>query len=147
MIKNPIVVWFFVGLVMLLMEMATPGLVFLFFGVGAWIVVVLLLVLKISLNVQLGIFLIASLLSLALFRNMLKKAFQGNQIDEKDLGKILDEFVGHKAVVIEKIDLESGGKVEFKGSQWEAESEEEIAEGEMVKILSKDNLTLKVEKL
>lgn len=146
MIKNPIVIWFLVGLVMLLMEMATPGLVFLFFGVGAWIVVVLLLLLKISLNAQLGIFLIASLLSLALFRNILKKTFHGHEANEQELEKVLDEFSGHKATVIQRIDPESGGKVEFKGSQWEAEAKEEIDEGEVVKILSKDNLTLKVAK-
>ena len=146
-LKNPTLIWFVVGLVMFLLEMAGPGLVILFFGVGAWVVMLLTLFLDISLNAQLAIFLGASVFSIVLFRNMLKKAFHGHETDEQDLDKQLDEFSGHKATVIEKIVPVVGGKVEFKGSQWEAEAEEEIAEGELVKIISKENLTLRVKKL
>lgn len=47
----------------------------------------------------------------------------------------------------EAIHPDTGGKVELNGTLWEAESSEEIAEGETVKVVKKDNLTLKVKKL
>ena len=35
---KPELIWFLIGLVLLLMEFAIPGLVVLFFGIGAWVV-------------------------------------------------------------------------------------------------------------
>ena len=52
--------------------------------------------------------------------------------------------VGQRAVVKEKILPKLGGKVEFHGSNWEARADQEIAEGTVVEIIGKDNITLKV---
>ncbi|MHC4750430.1 MAG: NfeD family protein [Planctomycetota bacterium] len=38
----------------------------------------------------------------------------------------------------------AGGKVELHGTNWVAEADEEIAEGTVVEIIAKDNLTLEV---
>jgi membrane protein implicated in regulation of membrane protease activity len=46
-----------------------------------------------------------------------------------------------------KIIPKSGGKVEFHGTNWLAEADEEIAEGATVQITGKDNITLKVKSL
>ena len=147
MLKNPTLIWFVVGLLMFVLEMAGPGFVILFFAIGAWIVMILTLFIKMSLNIQLALFLILSILSLILFRNVLKKAFHGHEVDEQDLEKNLNEFVGEKVKVVETIVLNVGGKVEFRGSVWEAHAQEEIPEGEIVRIVDRDNLTLKVQKL
>ena len=146
-LKNPTLIWFVVGLLMFLLEMAGPGLIILFFGVGAWVVMLLTLFLDLSLNAQLAIFLVSSIMVLILFRRILKKAFHGYEKGEQDLGEELDEFLGHRATVLERISLDMCGKVEFKGSQWAAEAKEDIGEGEVVKIVGKENLTLKVKKL
>ncbi len=145
-LKNPTFIWFAVGLVMFVIEMAGPGLVFLFFGIGAWVVVLLNLFLVISINAQIVIFLVTSAMALVFLRKSLKKVFYGHKAGEQDLGEDLDGFIGHKVTVKEKILLGSGGKVELNGTLWEAEAEEEIDVGEKVKIVSKDNLTLKVER-
>jgi membrane protein implicated in regulation of membrane protease activity len=34
---SPIIIWFVVGLVLILMEFVIPGLVIVFFGLGAWV--------------------------------------------------------------------------------------------------------------
>lgn len=47
----------------------------------------------------------------------------------------------------EKIVPKSGGKVEFHGSHWEAQADQEIAEGTIVEIVGKDNITFKVKAL
>ncbi len=145
-LKNPTFIWFLVGLAMFLIEMAGPGLVFLFFGIGAWAVVLLTLFLVIPVNMQIAIFLVISALALVLLRRFLKKVFYGHEAGEQDLGEDLDAFIGHKVEVKEKIVLGSGGKVELNGTLWRAESDEEIGPGEIVKIISKDNLTLKVKR-
>ena len=144
---TPEVIWFLVGLVLLLMEFALPGLIIGFFGVGAWIVAIVCLATEIGINAQLGLFIASSVLSLLLLRRWIKGVFLGHTGSKQDLTHDLDEFVGQRAVVKEKIVPRVGGKVEFHGCNWEAQADGEIAEGTVVEIVSKDNITLKVKTL
>ncbi len=141
---RPEIIWFLTGLVMLILEFALPGLIIAFFGVGAWIVALVCLITDIELNTQLIIFIICSVLSLLCLRKWLKGIFLGHIGSKQNLKENLDEFIGQKAVVKEKIVPKAGGKVEFHGTNWLAQADEEIAEGAMVQIISKDNITLKV---
>ena len=144
--SNTALIWFLVGLVMFLLEGMMPGLVIFFFGLGAWIVAVLALFLDISLNMQLGIFILASAFSLIFLRRLLKKVFFGHKSNEQNLAREMNEFIGGKAVVKEKIGVQFGGKVEMNGTLWDAEADEEIGEGEVVKIIKQNNLTFRVKK-
>ena len=144
---KPEVIWFLAGLALLILEFALPGLIIFFFGVGACVVAVVCLITEISLNVQLIIFIGSSVLSLLLLRKWLKGVFLGHTASKQDLKENLEEFVGQRAVVKEKILPKAGGKVEFRGTNWEAQAEEEIAEGTVVEIIGKDNITLKVKAL
>jgi membrane-bound ClpP family serine protease len=58
------VIWFLIGIVLLIMEFATPGLVIFFFGVGAIVVGVVCIFLNPSFTVQLAIFLVSSVILL-----------------------------------------------------------------------------------
>jgi len=144
---RPEIIWFLVGLVLLILEFILPGLIIAFFGVGAWIVALVCLITDISLNTQLIIFIISSVLSLLCLRKWLKGIFLGHSGSKQNLEENLEEFIGQKAVVKEKIMPNSGGKVEFHGTNWLAEADEEIAEGTTVQIIGKDNITLKVKSL
>lgn len=144
---KPEVIWFLAGLALLVLEFAMPGLVIFFFGVGAVVVAVVCLITPISLNVQLMIFIGASVLSLLLLRKWLKGVFLGHMPSKQDLTENLEEFIGQRAVVKEKIVPKVGGKVEFHGTNWEAWADEEIAEGTAVEIIGKDNITFKVKAL
>ena len=144
---KPEVIWFLVGVVLLIMEFAVPGLIVFFFGVGAWIVALVCYLTDISLNAQLLIFIASSILCLLCLRKWLKAIFIGHVKAKQDMREDLSDFVGQKAVVISKITPSQGGKVEFHGTNWEAESDEEIAAGVVVKITGKENLTLKVKTL
>jgi len=141
---TPEIIWFLVGLVLLILEFVMPGLIIGFFGVGAWIVAIVCLMNDIGINAQLALFISSSVLSLLLLRRWLKGVFLGHEGSKQDLTHNLDEFVGERVVVKEKILPKLGGKVEFHGSHWEAEADEEIAEGTVVEIIGKDNITLKV---
>ncbi|MHC4096021.1 MAG: NfeD family protein [Planctomycetota bacterium] len=144
---KPELIWFLVGLVLLILEFVMPGLIVAFFGIGAWVVAVICLFADISLNTQLLIFIVSSVLSLLLLRKWLKGIFMGHVVSRQDVKENLEEFVGQRAVVKERIVPNSRGKVEFHGTDWQAEADEEIAEGTVVEIIGKDNITLKVKAL
>ena len=143
LLSDPAVVWFLVGLGLLLLELALPGLVILFFGIGAWVTALFCVILDINLNWQILIFLVASLLGLALLRKYLKNRFF-NRTD-KEIEDQLEEYIGHKAKAVS--DFKGGsGTIEFKGAQWSAQCDEAVSKGEWVVIKSKDSLTLGVSK-
>ncbi len=142
-LSDPAVIWFLIGLGLLLLELAIPGLVILFFGTGAWITALVCAITDINLNWQILIFLVASLLGLVLLRKYLKKRFFGRT--DKEIEDQLEEFIGHKAKAVE--DFKNGtGKVEFKGTRWTARSKDPVAKGDWVIIRSKDSLIFNVEK-
>ena len=141
---KPELIWFLVGLALLVLEFIMPGLIIGFFGIGAWIVAIICLMADIGINAQLIIFIIASVLSLLLLRKWLKGIFIGHVKSKQDMTEDLNEFIGERVVVKEKITPKAGGKVELHGTNWIAKADEEIAEGTVVEIVAKDNLTLKV---
>jgi len=144
---KPELIWFVIGLVMLLLEFSMPGLVIFFFGVGAWLVAAICLFADISVNTQLIIFILASVLLLITLRKWLKNTFIGRSASKKTSDEISEEFLGEKAKVLKEITPETKGRVEFHGSTWDAESDENIPEGTTVEIIGKDNITLKVKSL
>lgn len=140
----PELIWFVVGFVLLMLEFALPGLIIFFFGVGAWIAALVCWVAHVSFNVQMAIFLVASVLSLVVLRNWLKGIFYGHIENTQELTEEMKEFVGECAQVVEAIGIKKHGKVEIHGTRWAAQADQDIAEGDTVTVLSKDNLTLTV---
>lgn len=143
---DPAVIWFIVGLFFLLAELVAPGLVIMFFGIGAWIVALICLLKPISLNAQLIIFIIASAIVLISLRNTFKTLFSGHTSAVQNPHKDMHDFIGQRVVVTEKIVPNKSGKVELNGTSWSADADVEIAVGENVHIVSKENLLLKVKK-
>lgn len=141
---KPELIWFIAGLVMLLLEFAMPSLIIFFFGIGAWIVALLCLFTNISLNMQLTIFLFASVFLVLSLRKWLKKAFVGHKSTNQVPDELLKEFAGEKAIVKKQISPGIIGKVEFHGTYWNAESNETIPEGTLVEVIGNNNITLKV---
>lgn len=138
--KNPPVVWFLIGLLFALLELMVPGLVIIFFGVGAWITALLCLIFDLSIGLQILSFAIASVLSLALLRRWFK-----NRIFQEKNAKYEtddDEFIGKKALAETPINATTPGKVTFKGALWTAESAESIEAGQAVEIIDKESITL-----
>jgi len=141
-LSNPAVIWFLIGLGLLLLELVLPGLVILFFGIGAWVTALITSFTGMNLNWQILIFLVASLLGLVLLRKFLKNRFFNKT--NKEIDDQLEEFIGRKAKAID--DFKDGtGKVDFKGTHWTAISDNPVAKGDWVIIRSLDGLTLKVE--
>jgi membrane protein implicated in regulation of membrane protease activity len=141
--------WFLLGLVLILSELALPGFVIIFFGIGAWITALgVFLGVADSFNVQLLIFLLSSILSLVLFRKQGKRYFQGRVSHKLDDVATLDDVRGERALVIEDIVPQTlSGRVEFHGTHWRATADQEIKKGTPVEILERRDLTLKVKPL
>ncbi len=145
---KPELIWFLIGLILMLMEFATPGFIIFFFGVGAWLVALICLFADISLNIQLIIFLVASVLLLVSLRKWMRTVFVGYKKYGKSSDDDMAEFVGKRAVVTKRIDPVAGGKIEFHGTSWSAETNDgPIEEGAVVEITGKHGLTLTVQRL
>jgi len=93
---------------------------------------------------SIAFFIISSVLSLVCLRKWLKGLFKGFIVSKQKTSENIEEFIGKRAVVKEKITPQAPGKIEFHGTNWAAEADEEIAAGTPVKIIGKDNITLKV---
>ena len=140
-LSDPAVIWFLIGLGLLLLELVLPGLVILFFGAGAWVTALVCAITDINLNIQILIFLLASLLGLVLLRKYLKNRFFSKKDEEAQ--DQLEEFIGKKARAVDAFS-KGEGRVEFKGTRWSARSSKPVSEGQWVTIISKDGLTLNV---
>ncbi len=137
-LNNASVIWFIAGFVIFLLEFIVPGLVLFFFAVGAWIVSILTLTFDISLNVQLIVFLSSSLGTLLLFRKWLQQIMW----TRKSSSEIEDEFVGKTAKAETFIGPGNDGKIDFKGTSWNACSEDTIEKGETVVITGNKSIQI-----
>jgi membrane protein implicated in regulation of membrane protease activity len=135
---NAAVIWFIIGFALFLLEFVLPGLILFFFAVGAWIVAILSLFFDLSINLQLIIFLVSSVLTILLFRKWVKKIIW----TRKHSSEIEDEFLGKTGKAETYISPGKNGKVDFKGTSWDARSEDIIEPGENVTIIGNDSILL-----
>lgn len=148
LIKEPEVIWFFVGLALLIIELFGLSLIIGFFGIGAWVTAILLMFLDLKFTTQFIIFISASLAGLLLLRKFIKNAFfDGRLAGEADNKELQDEFIGQKVIVEHAITPKKPGKVSFKGSLWTALSDENLESGEMVEIVAVNSIQLTVKSL
>ncbi len=139
------VVWFLIGVGLLLLELVIPGLILVFFGVGAWTTAMVLLGLDLSLNMQLLLFSATSVGSLLLLRQSIRKRYMDVSI--KGDGDSDNGFIGSQAVSLTNIKPGEDGKVEFNGSQWAACANTPIEPRMAVKIVGMKSIKLIVEPL
>jgi len=147
MLTNPGLLWFIAGLAMLIAELFLPSLILMFFGLGAWVVVVLYFVLGIELPAQLIVFGASSLLLLVLLRRKMKAVFLGHVTSRQASGKNIEDFYGREARVTGRIEKGLLGRVEFNGVAWDAEADDSIEVDTRVKIIDRNGLRLKVVRL
>jgi membrane protein implicated in regulation of membrane protease activity len=149
---TPELVWLFAGIFLIFTEFFIPGVVIVFFGVGALMTSFAILMtdgvdMHLSLPLQMLIFLISSIGFMMLLRNKLKATFLGKALDDGEQ-RTFNIEVGKMVSVVELIEPgEIGGRVRYQGTLWSARSEHRHMPGESVVIVGCDNLTLIVEPL
>ncbi|MCD4829961.1 MAG: NfeD family protein [Candidatus Cloacimonetes bacterium] len=144
---SPALIWFIVGIALILAEFIMPGLIVAFFGLGALVAALTTVIgLTTSFTWQMVVFIVVAVASLFLLRRFLKKTFLG-----KTEGRDVEEFnvdIGKIVPVTEEINaLHGTGRVKYQGTPWKATCEDIIPEGDNVRITGKDNITLLVEKV
>jgi len=108
-------VWLVLGIVLLALELLTPGALFLmFFGAGA-IAVGLLSAIGLGgpLWVQILLFALLSLAALVTLRRLLLARLHSGRAD-----KAIDQLIGETALALEDIPVDGMGKAELRGSTW-----------------------------
>ena len=142
-------IWAIAGIVLIFTEFFIPGLVIIFFGIGALVTALFTFVIGdlFTLPLQLLTFTIISILSLLLLRKYMKKIFKG-KLESENEGRNFNIEIGKVIPVVEFIQPgEVGGKVKYQGTIWNAQCDNSVAPGESVKISGSKNLTLFVEKI
>lgn len=141
--QNAAVVWFVLGFVFFILEFLLPGFILFFFAVGAWLVAIASLMFDISLNTQLLLFVITSVLSIVALRKWVKNIMMGR----KSNSEIEDEILGRTGKAETYIGPGNDGRIEFKGTSWTARSNESIQPGEIVSIVGNESILLIVKPL
>lgn len=141
---RPELIWFLVGIGLLIAEFAIPGLVIFFFGVGACIVATLCLIFDLPLNLQLLIFILSSTILLISLRKWVGKIFVGRVSGYQEMDDENADLVGRRAFAEARIAPDVPGRIELNGTLWRAISDVTIPKGTPVEVIEKQNITLKV---
>ncbi len=136
--NNPAVIWFFLGFVFFILEFLIPGFILFFFAIAAWIVALVALLFDISLNVQLLLFLFSAIATILLFRKWLRRIM----FSKKHSTELEHEFIGKAGIAETDIAPDREGKVDFKGTSWNARSDDNIQKGDHVIITGNESIVL-----
>lgn len=133
--------WLLLGLILLLVELITPGgFFFVFFGAGA-IAVGLLAAAGLSGPVwmQWLLFSAVSVVALAVFRKPLLQRMRQRQPTHE-----VDQLIGQTAITACAIDAGGFGKAELRGASWNARNagDTALAAGQRCRVIDVDGLTL-----
>lgn len=139
---SPVLIWFIIGIVFYALELAMPGFIVFFFGIGAWCVALTVWLFDLTLALQLIFFIAASLFSLIALRSYVKNLFSGDASEGTDNA----DFSASTAtgVVTETINPPAEGKIKYSGTFWRAAAEEEIERGTIVEVIEQQDLLVKV---
>lgn len=135
-------IWLIVGLVMLLAELVSVMLVFVFFAVGALLTSLLTIIgLLPTTESQILAFSAISLISLLVLRKHARRLLERRSTPE------YSEFTGETAMVIRDIPGNGEGRIYYRGAEWKAvsESHQNIPAGSKVVIKKTDGIVLIVE--
>lgn len=136
--------WLYAGAFMMLMELLTPGFVMFFFGLSAATVGLLRLALGESMPPlwQMIAFSAFSIVYLLFLRRWVRSVFFGKS--GKRPGDLDDGFAGRIGRVTAAINPPLSGRVVLGDAEWTAAADSPIEVGADVKVVSQDNLTVKV---
>ncbi len=127
-------IWFILGVAVAFLELYLPGFILLFFAIGCLSTAAALLVLDINLTQQILIFLITSITSLLLLRKWMMRTFKG--ASSSNHGDDFDDFpYGVHVQVLQKISPQKTGRIQYRGTAWDAVADENIEPGETVEIV------------
>lgn len=140
-------IWLYIGAALMILELISPGFVVFFFGLAAATTGVLIMFTGDAFTMMWQILTFAglSIVYLVFLRRVVKKVFSGTV--ETSASNFEDDFPGKIAVVTEDINTPLSGRVMLGDSEWTAVADAPIEKGVNVRVVVRDNLTLKVERV
>lgn len=117
-LTDPWMIWIAIGVICMIIEIFTPGFLFLSFGLGA-IITGLITLTHIPLWAQLVVFIIISII---LFLNLRKLSAR---LTKETIPTNVDALMGKKGFVTEQIPEGGKGYVKIGGETWSAISQDE----------------------
>lgn len=135
-------IWLFLGALLMLAELVSPGFVIFFFGLGATTVAACKWLLpSLPISWQLALFSVFSIVYLVLLRRWIKGVFMGETESSQQLQS---EYVGRIGKVVAATSADVPGRIVVGDAEWSAVSEQPIPEGTTVKVVQQKNLTFTV---
>jgi inner membrane protein len=135
--------WWILALALIVLEVFAPGAIFLWMGVGAGIVgVILLFAPDMGWEYQLMIFAIFSVVSIAAWRTFIRK-HPPETTDKPSLNRRAEQYIGRVFTLSEPI-VNGTGKIRVDDSSWKV-SGADCDASTKVKVTSVDGTVLKVE--
>lgn len=136
-IFSPWLVWFLVGIAVMLAELAIPGFVIIFFGLGCLGASAVAAFAPDFYSAQVVAFLIVSVASLMTLRKVAMRVFVGRSEgpETEDLGNVP---VGARITLDQDMETGRVGRVRFRGTMWDAVSEDRILAGSDAEITGVD---------
>jgi membrane protein implicated in regulation of membrane protease activity len=145
---DPALYWLIIGVMLSFLELVLPGFVLFFFALGALLTALAAWLTPISIAWQLGLFIVASLVSLLGLRDLIQRNFftSTSVEEEEDKDEVL-ATAGDRGVVTMTIPPPAEGRIKYSGTFWRATADELIEEGEIVSVVRQDGIIIHVEKV
>jgi len=131
-------IWFLIGVSFVIAEFLMPTFIMFFFAIGAIIVSIITAFYDVSINLQIILFGLFSIISLLTLRNYMKNIFKGSELKGQD--KYFESSTNSSneiAIVSKAIDSDNFGEIKYKGTFYRAQSKSSISEGRKVKVVGK----------
>ncbi len=131
-------IWFLIGAVFIIAEFIMPTFIMFFFAIGAILVSVITAFSDITINSQIILFAIFSILSLLLLRSYVKNIFKGFQSRGEDKYSYNMNDTSCPIGIVSKPVIENGfGEIKYKGTFFKAQADDYIPKDQMVEVIGK----------
>lgn len=141
-------IWLLLGILLAVSEFAVPGLVIVFFGIGALVTALVTWVAEPDLVWQIAIFAVASVGTLVLGRRCCRGLLHGQTFRRaapaEDIETASDALIGATGRVTGAIRPPESGRVAVRGSDWSATADEPLEPGTTVRVVSRDGIVIHV---
>mgnify|MGYP006425721449 CR=1 FL=1 len=138
-------VWFLIATLFFILEIFTLGMFLLFFGLGSLLAGISVYFHPFSLNIQIAIFLLSSIICLLFLRTSMKATlFAPSKSSQADN---LEDVLGRSGVVTKDILPPENGEIDFNGTKWNAAAKKKIRSGATVEVIGRHKLVLEVKQI
>ena len=134
--------WWIFGILLVVMEVAAPGAVFLWMGIAAGVVgIVVFFLPSLPWEYQFIVFAVLSVVSVLVARRYLRQ--RPIETDQPSLNRRGSQYIGRVFTLTEPI-VDGRGRLHVDDTMWKIEGPE-LAVGEKVRVAAVDGVVLKVE--